>query len=309
MVALLSQQVLNGLIIGLVYALIALGLTMVYGVLRVIHLAHAATYALGAYVAAMLLNRQVPMPVAIVLGIAVAMRTYKAYRALLGIAVAGALGVVIERGIYRPLLHAKPIAPLIAGLGLYFVLQDTIKNVAGPYALPFGESSAVGSLVLGPLRVTQPQILVVVVCVLLIAGVFLLIRRTPFGLRIRAVADRRDMSSAVGINVNGIVSLTFLIASVLAGVAGILVANLYSTVYPTMGLDYTLRALAVVVVGGLGSVGGAVVASLLLGVTESLLVGMFELPIGQDGVAFIFLVAVLLLRPQGLFGSRLTEKV
>jgi Branched-chain amino acid ABC-type transport system, permease components len=292
-VALLSQQVLNGLIIGLVYALIALGLTMVYGVLRVIHLAHAATYALGAYVAAMLLNRQVPMPVAIVLGIAVA----------------GALGVVIERGIYRPLLHAKPIAPLIAGLGLYFVLQDTIKNVAGPYALPFGESSAVGSLVLGPLRVTQPQILVVVVCVLLIAGVFLLIRRTPFGLRIRAVADRRDMSSAVGINVNGIVSLTFLIASVLAGVAGILVANLYSTVYPTMGLDYTLRALAVVVVGGLGSVGGAVVASLLLGVTESLLVGMFELPIGQDGVAFIFLVAVLLLRPQGLFGSRLTEKV
>jgi Branched-chain amino acid ABC-type transport system, permease components len=241
----------------------------------------------------MLLNRQVPMPVAIVLGIAVA----------------GALGVVIERGIYRPLLHAKPIAPLIAGLGLYFVLQDTIKNVAGPYALPFGESSAVGSLVLGPLRVTQPQILVVVVCVLLIAGVFLLIRRTPFGLRIRAVADRRDMSSAVGINVNGIVSLTFLIASVLAGVAGILVANLYSTVYPTMGLDYTLRALAVVVVGGLGSVGGAVVASLLLGVTESLLVGMFELPIGQDGVAFIFLVAVLLLRPQGLFGSRLTEKV
>lgn len=293
MLDLLLQQILNGLIIGLVYALIALGLTMVYGVLRIIHLAHAATYALSAYVAATLLNDHFPMPVAVTLGIAAA----------------ALLGVVIERIIYRPLLHAKPVAPLIAGLGVYFVLQDTIKNLTGPYALPFGETGAVGSVSVGPFRLSESQILVMVVCGVLIAGVFLLIRRTPFGLQIRAVADRRDMSSAVGINVNGIVSLTFLIASVLAGVAGILVANLYSTVYPTMGLDYTLRALAVVVVGGLGSVSGAVVASLLLGVAEAVLVGMFELPIGQDGVAFVFLVAVLMLRPQGLFGSRLMEKV
>jgi branched-chain amino acid transport system permease protein len=294
MAALLSQQILNGLIIGLVYALIALGLTMVYGVLRIIHLAHAATYALAAYVAATLLNQGVlPWPAAI----------------LAGVAAAAVLGVLVERIVYRPLLNAKPIAPMIAGLGLYFVLQDTVKNLAGPYSLPFGDTGAVGSVPLGPLRITEPQILVVVVCVILIAAVFVLIRFTRFGLRIRAVADRRDMASGVGINVGGIVSLTFLMASVLAGVAGILVAHLYSTVYPTMGLDYTLRALAVVVVGGLGSVGGAVLASLLLGVTESVLVGMFELPIGQDGVAFIFLVAVLLLRPQGIFGSRATVKV
>jgi branched-chain amino acid transport system permease protein len=292
MAALLSQQILNGLIIGLVYALIALGLTMVYGVLRIIHLAHAATYALAAYVAATLLNQGVlPWPAAI----------------LAGVAAAAVLGVLVERIVYRPLLNAKPIAPMIAGLGLYFVLQDTVKNLAGPYSLPFGDTGAVGSVPLGPLRITEPQILVV--CVILIAAVFVLIRFTRFGLRIRAVADRRDMASGVGINVGGIVSLTFLMASVLAGVAGILVAHLYSTVYPTMGLDYTLRALAVVVVGGLGSVGGAVLASLLLGVTESVLVGMFELPIGQDGVAFIFLVAVLLLRPQGIFGSRATVKV
>ncbi len=294
MLALLSQQVLNGLIIGLVYALIALGLTLVYGVLRVIHLAHAATYALAAYVAASLLNSHVVIP-----PIAIA----------IGIAAAAVLGVLIERLIYRPLLNAKPIAPLIAGLGVYFILQDTVKNLAGPYALPFGNAGSTASIQLGPLRVTEPQILVVVVCAILIVGVVLLLRRTPFGLRIRAVADRRDMSAAAGINVNGIVSFTFLLASILAGVAGILVAHLYSTVYPTMGLDYTLRALAVVVVGGLGSVSGAVVASLLLGVTEAVAVGMFQLPIGQDGVAFIFLVAVLLLRPQGLFGARRLEKV
>jgi branched-chain amino acid transport system permease protein len=292
--ALLTQQILNGLIIGLVYALIALGLTLVYGVLRVIHLAHAATYALGAYVAATLLNAAlVPLPVAVILGIAAA----------------GILGVLVERFIYRPLLNSKPIAPLIAGLGIYFILQDTVKNLFGPYALPFGKSGKPGGITLGPIRVSEAQILVIIVCILLITAVFFLISRTRFGLRIRAVADRRDMSSAVGINVHGIVSLTFLLASVLAGVAGILVANMYSTVYPTMGLDYTLRALAVVVVGGLGSVSGAVIASLLLGVTEAVLVGMFDLPIGQDGIAFVFLVAVLLIRPQGIFGSRLLEKV
>ena len=294
MLALLTQQILNGLIIGLVYALIALGLTLVYGVLRVIHLAHAATYALGAYVAATLLNAAlVPLPVAV----------------LLGIAAAGILGVLVERFIYRPLLTSKPIAPLIAGLGVYFIFQDTVKNLFGPYALPFGKTGEPGGLTLGPLRVSEAQILVVVVCILLIAVVFLLISQTRFGLQIRAVADRRDMSSAVGINVHGIVSLTFLLASVLAGVAGILIANMYSTVYPTMGLDYTLRALAVVVVGGLGSVSGAVIASLLLGVTEAVLVGMLDLPIGQDGIAFIFLVAVLLIRPQGIFGARQLEKV
>lgn len=294
MLDLLAQQILNGLIMGLVYALIALGLTLVYGVLRIIHLAHAATYALGAYVAATLLNAAaVPVPIAI----------------LLGVVAAGVLGVLVERLIYRPLLNAKPIAPLIAGLGVYFILQDTVKNLFGPYALPFGEPAGPGGFTLGPLTISQPQLLVVGVSIALIAAVFFLISRTRFGLRIRAVADRRDMSAVVGINVPGIVSLTFLLASVLAGVAGILVANLYSTVYPTMGLDYTLRALAVVVVGGLGSVSGAVVASLLLGVTEAVLVGMFDLPIGQDGIAFVLLVSVLLIRPQGIFGSRLMEKV
>lgn len=289
--AILTQQVINGLTIGLIYALVALGLTMVYGVLRILHFAHGATYTLGAYAAFLFLNMGIGLPLALVSAALIA-------------AVAG---IVIERVGYRPLVGAKPIAPLIAGLGMYFVFQESFRILGGPYAQPFPAESPIPGVTVGPLSITGSQALAIIVGVLLLIGMHLIIRRSPLGLRMRAVADDRTMATAMGINVGRTVGYTFMLGSGVAAVAGVLIALSFNAVYPTMGLELTLKSFVIVVVGGLGSIPGALIASLLLGVGESLIEGYTALPIGKVEAAFAILIAVLLLRPQGLFGVR-TER-
>jgi len=288
----LTQQLLNGLTIGTLYALVALGLTMVYGVLRILHFAHGAVYAIGAYACLLLLDRHVPFGVA----------------AATALVVAAAAGVLVERFFYRPLARAAPILPLVAGVGVYLFVEDGLRLLFGPYSHAFPVDLALPPLAVGPVFLTGPQLLILGSGVILFPALGLFINGTRLGLQMRAVAADREMAAASGIAVGRIVALNFAIGSALAGLAGILVALDFNAVYPTMGALPGLKAFAAVVVGGLGSLPGAIIASLLLGVSESFIEGFLDLPLGRDAAAFVLLILVLMLRPQGLLGRR-TDRV
>jgi branched-chain amino acid transport system permease protein len=188
------------------------------------------------------------------------------------------------------------------GLGIYLVIQDVLRLVGGPYTMAMPVQSPLPAMSFAGFMLTGSQLLIIVVGLGLMALTQLLLARTRLGLQMRAVASRRDIAAAVGINVNQVVGATFLAGSAIAGVAGVLVALAFNAVYPSMGLEVILKSFAVVVVGGLGSVTGALVTALFLGISEALIDGYLALPIGKDEAAFVLLVIVLLLRPQGLFG-------
>lgn len=282
----LAQQLVNGLTVGSLYALMALGLTMVYGVLRVLHIAHAAVFTLGAYagLAAFALTGS------FWLGLAGAM----------GAAMAAGLGM--ERWVYWPLLAKPPIATLIASIGLFIALEEVYRIVAGPQPYAFGVPLRLTDLRLGPVLVTAPQLLVVAITAVLLAGLWLFLTRTRLGLALRAVSQDREMAAACAMNVRGVVRLTFALGSALAGAAGMLVGIYYNSVSPTMGDVTAYKGLAIIVLGGLGSIPGTVLGGLLVGVAETLLIGFLEFPFPRDAWAFLAMIAVFLVRPQGLLG-------
>ncbi len=286
------QQLANGLTIGVVYALIATGLALVYGVLRILHFAHGGVYMVTAYVALFLV-------------VATGLPFWPAL--VVALLVAGLLGVLIERLVYRRLRGESPIAPLIAGVGTYIFLEDVLRRTAGPYTRPF-PTDFPGSIAIGALQVTYKQGLVFAASLLGLALLLYLIRGTKVGLGLQAVAQDSQTAASMGIDVNRVVALSFFVGSVLAGLAGILVGMYFNAVEPGMGAIPGMKAFAIVVLGGLGSVPGAVVAALVLGLVETLVTGYFNLPLGRDAIAFVLLIAILLFRPQGLFG-RSVDKV
>jgi branched-chain amino acid transport system permease protein len=284
---LLLQQVLNGLTIGAIYAIIALGLTLVYGVLRILHVAHAGIYVLGGYV-----------------GWLVHAASGSLALALLAAMAASALaGLLVERWLYLPLLGRPRIVPLIASIGLFIALEDLFRLVFGPYALAFAARPPLPPLPLGPLVLTPAQLLVFLAGLLLVSGTWWLAHRTRVGLAWRAIAEDPGMASALGVNVPRAVGLNFLVGSALAGAAGVLVGVFFNAVEPTMGSVPAYKGLAIIVLGGLGSFWGAVAASLLLGVVEALAIGTVGL-LPRDAIAFLALILMLLARPQGLLGER-----
>jgi branched-chain amino acid transport system permease protein len=286
------QQLANGLTIGIVYALIASGLALVYGVLRILHFAHGGVYMVTAYVALFLV-------------VAAGLPFWPALA--LALVAAGLLGVLIERLVYRRLRGESPIAPLIAGVGVYIFLEDMLRRVAGPYTRPF-PTDFPGSLTLGPVELTLKQALVFSASLLGLALLLYLIRGTKVGLGLQAVAQDGQTAASMGIDVNRVVAVSFFVGSLLAGLAGVLVGMYFNAVEPGMGAIPGMKAFAIVVLGGLGSVPGAVVAALALGLVETLVTGYFNLPLGRDAIAFVLLIAILLVRPQGLFG-RSVDKV
>ena len=286
------QQLANGLTIGIVYALIASGLALVYGVLRILHFAHGGVYMVTAYVALFLV-------------VAAGLPFWPALA--LALVAAGLLGVLIERLVYRRLQGESPIAPLIAGVGVYIFLEDMLRRVAGPYTRPF-PTDFPGSLTLGPVELTLKQALVFSASLLGLALLLYLIRGTKVGLGLQAVAQDGQTAASMGIDVNRVVAVSFFVGSLLAGLAGVLVGMYFNAVEPGMGAIPGMKAFAIVVLGGLGSVPGAVVAALALGLVETLVTGYFNLPLGRDAIAFVLLIAILLVRPQGLFG-RSVDKV
>jgi branched-chain amino acid transport system permease protein len=298
----LFQQLANGIAWGSIYALIALGYTMVYGILRLINFAHGDVYMVGAF-AAYFLARALgvseggasPLQSALVL--------------LGAMAACGLLGVVIERGAYRPVRRSSRLTALITAIGVSLFLENAGLRIFGADPKFFPQLIAPRTVDLGAgVTVTNHQILVVVVSVLLMIGLTLFVQRTRTGKAMRAVSFNRDAASLMGIPVDRIITITFAIGSMLAAAAGVLVALANPKIEPLMGIMPGVKAFVAAVLGGIGSIPGAVVGGLLMGVSEYLVVGYVSSTY-RDAIAFVILILVLLLKPAGLLGRNVAEKV
>jgi branched-chain amino acid transport system permease protein len=284
----LIQQVINGILIGSLYAMVALGLTMIYGVLRVLHVAHAGMYVIGAYIA-----------------LTVFLRTGSYLFAVVVAGVAGGLvGLVIERTIYRPMFNWPREVPLIASIGLFVVITDLIRIVVGaePQAFLMGRG---GGFALGNVWVSNFDLTFLLFSWSTIALLWLFLMKTKMGFAVRAIPQSREISQMMGINVNRGVQIVFFIGSFLAAVAGAMVGPFYSYIDPNMGNTFAYKALAIIVIGGFGNVLGTIIGGVLLGVMEVLMVVYTQMPLSQEALAMLFLVVLLLVKPTGLFGRSL----
>ena len=289
------QQVVNGLSLGSLYALIAIGYTMVYGILRLINFAHGDLIMVSAYVAVMGVGWfRWPWPVAC--GAAVI--------------TTGFMGVMLELGAYRPLRTAPRISLLISAIAASFLLENLALVIVGGIPRPFPVPPWIsGSLVLGETFIPRLSLVIPVVTGGLLGSLFLLLQRTQVGRAMRAVAYDLETTSLMGVNVNRVISLAFLVGSLLAGGGGLLWALKYPQINPFMGIMPGLKAFIAAVLGGIGNLPGAVVGGLLLGFLEVMLAALFPAWSGyRDALAFVLLILLLLVRPTGLLGEVLGEE-
>ena len=280
--------VLDTLTQGSIYFLIAVGLTMVYGILKILHIAHAAVYAIGAGV-----------------GLGVFRLTGNFWLALLAaMVVSGAVGVLIYRGVYFYMLDQPRIVPLITSVGLFLLIEDLLQKpfLMGPYQHAFPAQDVFPSLNLPWGTVPSAQVMIISLAAVTLVLLYLIFTRTRLGLAWQAASQDREMAGAVGINLNTAVALNFLLGSALAGAAGVLVGVFYNSVYATMGDVPSYKAFVVIVLGGMGSVTGTVVASFLLALAETVLLSSVGYVLPRDAIAFLVLILVLMFRPQGLLG-------
>ncbi len=303
----LFQQILNGLVQGSVYALVALGYTMVYGILGLINFAHGEVVMIGAMIALTVLKTLLAAAFAPVLAVLLSL--------LAAIAVCMALGYSIERIAYRPLRNAPRLAPLITAIGVSIVLQNLAMMIWGreyhSFTLPFHSTSHQ----LGGAMVNDVQIGIVVVALIIMAGLMWLVHRTRLGRAMRAVAENPSAAALMGVDINRVISVTFMLGSALAAIAGFMVSANYGIVHYYMGFMLGLKAFTAAVLGGIGNLRGAMLGGVLLGLIESLgagyigdLTGGFLGSNYQDVFAFFVLIAVLIFRPSGLLGEKLAER-
>lgn len=287
------QQLINGLALGSVYALIALGYTMVYGIIKLINFAHGEIYMLGAYFGFYAITK-------LNLSLAPTM--------LLAMVGASLIGVLLERIAYKPLRNSSRIAVLITAIGASLLLQSTAQLVFGPSFKPFPQVIPFKRIQLGPVFTTNRQLLIFGIALALMAALQTIVQYTKFGKAMRAVSMDKEAAQLMGINIDQVISLTFALGSALAAAAGILVGMYYNRIDPYMGMMPGLKAFVAAVLGGIGVVPGAVVGGLLMGVTENMVVAFGSSTL-RDAAAFAILIIVLLFRPNGLLGKDQTEKV
>lgn len=288
----LPQQLLNGLVLGSLYVMVALGLTLIYGVLVQINFAHAEFMTLGAFGGFFLADR-LGLPYLV---------------SVLGALVIGALlGVLIEYGIFRPLRRREDdLAPLIATVGIAIVIQNLALAWFGP--IPLNYSSPYQQVIrLGPLFITGHRVLVFGLAAVSIGGLFYFIRRTYLGKAMRAVSQDQETAGLMGINASSVILLTFVIGSALAGMGGALLGPLL-VLTPYMGAAVIVKAFAIVILGGFGNVEGTILAGLLVGIIEAI-VSQFLDPGMIDIIVFALLLATLAIRPTGLIAERVEENV
>lgn len=290
------QQLLNGLTLGSVYALIALGYTMVYGILELINFAHGEIYMVGAYLGIIFLG----------FFTAIGLTSYSLTLALfltvlLSIIFCSSYGFTIEKIAYKPLRNAPRLSPLISAIGVSIFLQNYVMITQGATDKvfpPLFENSAFEFL---SVRITSIQLFIILTSGVLMILLRLFVRKTSMGKAMQAVAQDKTMASLVGININTIISITFIISSGLAAVAGLMVAMYYGLVNYSIGYIAGIKAFTAAVLGGIGSIRGAMFGGILLGLIESLGAGYISSEY-KDAYAFIILVIILLVKPEGLFG-------
>ncbi len=296
------QQLINGITLGSIYALISLGYTLVYGVLMMINFAHSEIFMIGAFfpLAALSLPivRSLPLAAQLVLSICLAMG---------GSAV---VGFLIERIAYKPLRHATRLAPLISAIGVSIFLQNFIFLFISNQSEPYPEIFRVRSFRIGESEINSLQIFIIGVALTLMCALQFFIYKTKLGKALRATAGDRETSELLGINTNQIISLTFLIGGALGGAAGLLNGMYYGSIKYNMGFVPGIKAFTAAVLGGVGNIGGAVLGGFTIGILEALAAGF--IPGGsewKDIFAFVILILVLLFRPQGILGEKVQDKL
>lgn len=282
------ELLIQGLIQGSTYAIIAVGLTLVYGLLRVLHVAHAGLFTLGAYLGVILTNQTGSLPAGI----------------FLAAGAAGLAGMIIYRLVYEPILNRPPYVALIASIGLYIGMEELFRLVFGPFGLTFASPPLQEVVVIFGIHLRFCQIITVVINVLLLGILAWISQKTRIGTGWRATVDDPRISACFGIDPIRVRYLVFFTGSALAAVAGVLVALLSNLVEPTMGAVPSYKSLAIIVLGGLGNVMGTLIASLVLGVVEAFGTIYVGSLLDRDAIAFAFLILVLMIRPTGLFASR-----
>jgi branched-chain amino acid transport system permease protein len=300
------QELVNGITTGALYALVALGFSMVYGVLKLLNFAHGDLYMVGAYIGFFVIRwfggaADVDIPVPLLLVIMF----------VLAAGLVGGLGVAIERFAYRPLRNAPRIAPLITAIGISFFLENSALLLFGAQYRIYNTSDFISlssGIQIGSVTIDSVQIMVLVMGLLLMVGLRQLVNRTRLGRQMRAVAVDREAAEMLGINVNFTIAATFFIGSALAGVAGVMAGLLFNQVTSTIGFIAGLKAFTASVVGGIGSIPGAMLGGLLIGIAESFITGYISSTF-TNLLVFGLLIAVMLVRPSGLLGQAQLQKV
>lgn len=284
------EQLINGITLGSIYAVVALGYTLVFGVLGIINMAHGSIFMFGAFMGVVATSSLgLPLPVAF----------------LVAIVAAGILGYLLELLALRPLRGKKGVshlAPLISTIGVSIFLENLAHHLFGAGNKPFRTSFSEVNFQVGGITIYAVQLVIFAIAVLLMIALSIWLSKTKAGRALRASAEDLDAASLLGVNTKKMITMTVIIASVMGGIAGILVGMAFNSVTPQMGLSMGLKGLAIIILGGMGNVRGAMAGGLILGLSETLVV-MFGESGYRDAIAFVAIIIILLVRPQGLFGS------
>ncbi len=295
------QQMVNGVTWGSVYALIALGYTMVYGILRLINFAHGDIYMLGAffgyYTARFLGSATDPNPIKAILVLLISMLA------------AGVVGIIIERAAYKPVRRSSRLSALITAIGVSLLLENGGILLFGASPKFFPQIIVAKNIPLGlGVTISNQQIIILVVSLVLMFALRFIVLKTRVGKAMQAVSHNPTAAALMGISVDRIITFTFMLGSMLAAAAGVLVALQNPKIEPLMGIMPGLKAFVAAVLGGIGNIPGAVLGGLVMGIAEVLVVGYIS-PTYRDAIAFVLLIVILLVRPSGILGKNTAEKV
>jgi len=287
------QQTINGLSIGSVYALIALGYTMVYGIIKLINFAHGDVFMLGAYVG-MISIVQFNMPI------------YLAFIVSMG--VTALFGVIIERVAYKPLRKSTRTAALITAIGVSFLIQNVVLFVMGARIYAFPQVIPNQFFIVYGLRINLLQLIIFATSITLMVLLQFIVKKTKLGRAMRSVAVDKDAAALMGVNVNNVITITFAIGSALAAAAGMMVGMYYIRIFPYMGFTPGLKAFVAAVLGGIGIIPGAMIGGFSIGLIETYVAG-YGSTLYKDAVVYVILIVILLVKPSGLLGKNVKEKV
>lgn len=287
----LMQQLVNGIMIGSVYALTAMGATLIYGILHILDIANAGAYAIGAYLGWYVYHLTGNLIVAF----------------LVSMILTGVIGVIVEKYIYYPIIskpNVIPIVPLITSVGLFTLTGDLIRLILGPNVKEFNFEFKTGIIKLGKITINPEWIFIIVLTAILFAVLWFILNKTKLGLSWRATAEDSEISKAMGVNTNVSMALSYILGYGFAAAAGIMVGVLYNSIFPTMGDIPSYKMLAIIVLGGLGNPVGTVAAGLMIGIAETLSSVYIGSILPRDAIAFIVLIIVLLVKPSGLISRK-----
>jgi len=287
------KQLLNGITVGSIYSLIALGYTMVYGIIKLINFAHGDIYMVGAFIG-LIVATQFTSNFVVVISVAMA--------------VTAVLGVLVEKVAYKPVRNSSRISALISAIGASIFISNLVVLINGPQREAYPQIFPEINFVVGGITISFLQIFIILVSIALMVGLYYIVHNTKMGVAMRAVSQNMTTARLMGINSDKIISFTFAIGSALAAAAGVLVGTYYRAVDPLMGLLFGLKAFVAAVLGGIGSIPGAMVGGLVLGLAEVMGVAFIS-PSFRDAIAFGILIFILIVKPSGLFGKASKEKV